>query len=45
MLSMFYLKIFTYVDDIKPGAETEAGRDNKILSTQSVLQQGEFGFR
>ena len=34
-----------YVDDVNPGAETEAGRDNQILSTQSVLQQGGFGFR
>ena len=33
-----------YVDDVKPGAETEAGRDNQILATQSV-QQGGFGFK
>ena len=26
-----------YVDDVNPGAETEAGRDKKISSTQSVL--------
>ena len=29
-----------YVDDVNPGAETEAERDNQISSTQSVLQQG-----
>ena len=34
-----------YVDDVNPGAETEAGRDDQILSTQSVLKQGGFGFK
>ena len=34
-----------YVDDVNPGAKTEAGQDNQILSTQSVLQQGGFGFK
>ena len=34
-----------YVDDVNPGAETEAGQDNQILATQSVLQQGGFGFK
>ena len=32
-----------YVDDVNPGAETEAGQDHQILSTQSV--QGGFGFK
>ena len=34
-----------YVDDVNPGAETEAGRDKQISSTQSVLQKGGFGFK
>ena len=34
-----------YVDDVNPGAETEAGRDNQIISTQSVLRQGGVGFK
>ena len=34
-----------YVDDVNPGVETEAGQDNQILATQSVLQQGGFGFK
>ena len=34
-----------YVDDVNPGGETEAGRDNQILATKSVLQQGGFGFK
>ena len=29
-----------YVEEVNPGTETEAGRYNQILSTQSVLQQG-----
>ena len=29
-----------YVDDVNPGAETESGQDNQILSTQLVLKQG-----
>ena len=34
-----------YVDDVNPGAETEAEQDKQIYSTQSVLQQGGFGFK
>ena len=34
-----------YVDDVNPGAETEAGRENQISSTQLVLKQGGFGFK
>ena len=34
-----------YVDNVNPGAETEAERDEQISSTQSVLQQGVFGFK
>ena len=34
-----------YVDDVNPGAETEADRDKQISSTQLVLQQGGFGFK
>ena len=34
-----------YVDDVNPGAETEAGRDIQITSTQSVLKRGGFGFK
>ena len=34
-----------YVDDVNPGAETEAERDKQISSTKSVLQQGWFGFK
>ena len=34
-----------YVDDVNPGAETEAGRDIQIMSTQSVLKKGGFGFK
>ena len=33
-----------YVDEVNPGAETKAGQDNQILSTQSVLKQGGFGY-
>ena len=33
-----------YVDDVNPGAETEAARDVQISSTQLVLKQGGFGF-
>ena len=34
-----------YVDDVNPGAETKAERNKQISSTQSVLQQGGFGFK
>ena len=34
-----------YVDDFNPGAETESGRDDQILSPQLVLKQGGFGFK
>ena len=34
-----------YVDDVNSGAETEADGDKQISSTQSVLQQGGFGFK
>ena len=34
-----------YVDDVNPGAETEARRDIQIMSTQSVLKRGGFGFK
>ena len=34
-----------YVDDVNPGAETEAARDVQISSTQLVLRQGGFGFK
>ena len=34
-----------YVDDVNPGAETEAEHDKQISSTQPVLQQGGFGFK
>ena len=34
-----------YVDDVNLGAETEAGRDDQISSTQLELKQGEFGFK
>ena len=34
-----------YVDDVNPGAETESGRDDQVLSTQLVLKQGGFGFK
>ena len=34
-----------YVDDVNPDAETEAGRDIQITSTQSVLKRGGFGFK
>ena len=34
-----------YVDDVNPGVETEAGCDNQIIATQSVLRQGGFGFK
>ena len=34
-----------YVDDINPGAETKLERDKQIFSTQSVLEQGGFGFK
>ena len=34
-----------YVKDVNPGAETESERDKQILSTQSVLQKGGFGFK
>ena len=34
-----------YVDDVNPGVETEAERDKQILSTQSALKQGGFGFK
>ena len=34
-----------YVDDVNPGAETEAGRDIQMTSTQSVLKRGGFGFK
>ena len=33
-----------YVNDVNPGAETEAARDVQISSTQLVLKQGGFGF-
>ena len=33
-----------YVDDVNPGAETESGRDDQILSTHLVLKQRGFGF-
>ena len=29
-----------YVDDVNPGAETEAEQEKQIFSTQSVLQHG-----
>ena len=34
-----------YVDDVNPGAETEAERYEQISSTQSVLGRGGFGFK
>ena len=34
-----------YVDDVNPGAETEAAWDVQISSTQLVLKQGGFGFK
>ena len=34
-----------YVDDVNPGAETEAARDAQISSTQLVLKKGGFGFK
>ena len=34
-----------YVNDVNPGAETEAKRFLQISSTQSVLQQVGFGFK
>ena len=34
-----------YVDDVNPGADTEAEQDKQISSTQSVFQQGGFGFK
>ena len=34
-----------YVDDVNPGAETEAARDAQIFSTQLVLKQSGFGFK
>ena len=33
------------MDDVHPGVETEAEQDKQISSTQSVLQQGGFGFK
>ena len=33
------------MDDVNPGAETEAEQNKQISSTQSVLQQGGFGFK
>ena len=33
------------MDDVNPGAETEAEGDRQISSTQLVLQQGGFGFK
>ena len=34
-----------YVDDVNPGAETEAARDVQISSAQLVLKKGGFGFK
>ena len=34
-----------YVDDINPGAQTEAEGDKQISLTQLVLQQEGFGFK
>ena len=33
-----------YVEDVNPGAEPEAGRDDQISSNQLVLKQGGVGF-
>ena len=42
---MVWFQLDIYVDDVNPGAETEAGRDIQITSTQSVLKKGGFGFK
>ena len=34
----------TYVDDVNPSAETEAGRDDQMSLNQLVLKPGGFGF-
>ena len=42
---MVWFQLDIYVDDVNPGAETEAGHDIQITSTQSVLKKGGFGFK
>ena len=45
MLLEYVLSKDIYVDNVNPGAETESGRDDQVLSTQAVLKQGGFGFK
>ena len=42
--AIYVLSKDIYVNDVNPGAETEAEQDKQISSTQSVLQQRGFGF-